>query len=158
MPRNNAVKSERTQLPPASQTRPKIASTRPMPVDETTPDTYAAIDAARLADYYDALRIKLAEIQTEIELHTPKVIEAMKAAGKTNFNTMHGRVSLLEKTEDKEVFDEKAAVALLEKHGIPLPPTLEVWIAQHSTEKRPLAMPMTTKKGMTDRLKFEMNK
>lgn len=151
MPRlNTARKSESA---PASQTRPKLAPTRPAPVDETTPDTYAAIDAARIADEYDAIRVKQDEFALEEERIRAKLIEAMKASGKKNFNTMHGRVTLLEATEGKQVADEKAAVALLEKHGIPQPPTMEAWLAQHR-----MTMPTKPKEGLPDRVKFELNK
>jgi hypothetical protein len=150
---NTATKPERIAPPPASQTRPKFATTRPVPVDETTPDTFTSIDAARLADDYDAIRVKLEEFGREEERIRLQLIEAMKTSCKKNFNTMHGRVSFLEKTEDKQVADEKAAVALLESRGIPQPPTMEAWLAQHR-----IPMPMTTKKGLPDRIKFEMNK
>lgn len=155
MPRNvSAVepKSKKDQAP-ASQTRPKLAPTRPAPVDETTPDTYAAIDAARIADEYDAIRIKLAEFEQLEKEKSAQLVDAMKKSGKKNFNTMHGRVTLLEATEGKQVADEKAAVALLEKHGISQPPTMEVWLVQHC-----LTMPTKIKEGMPDRIKFEMNK
>lgn len=153
MPRPSAVKHERPSSPPASQTRPRLATTRPEPVDETTPDTFAAIDAARLADDYDSIRVKQEEFAREEESIRTRLIEAMKAANKKNFNTLHGRVTLLEETESKQVADEKAAVALLESRGIPQPPTMEAWLAQHR-----IPMPMTTKKGLPDRIKFELNK
>lgn len=149
----NTIKVERPSTPPASQTRPRLMSTRPDPVDETTPDTLAAIDAARLADEYDAIRIKQEEFAREEERVRIRLIEAMKASNKKNFNTMHGRVTLLESTDDRQVADEKAAVALLESRGLPQPPTMEAWLAQHR-----IPMPMTTKKGMVDRIKFELNK
>lgn len=137
---------------PASQTRPKLATARPEPIDEPRSDFAAARDAARLADDYDALRVKIAEFEAmEADLR-PRLIAAMKAADKKHFNTMHGRVSLLDATDDKQVADEKAAVALLESRGLPQPPTMEAWLAQHR-----IPMPMTTKKGMPDRIKFEKN-
>jgi hypothetical protein len=148
---NTATKTN--QSAPASQTRPKLVTTRPEPIDEHLPDTYAALDAARLADDYDAIRVKLAEFEQEKKDIESKLIPAMKAAGKHNFNTMHGRVSFLPATESKPVPDEKAAVALLEKNGIPQPPTMGEWLAQHR-----LQMPMKEAKGMDDRIKFEMNK
>ncbi len=147
------TKAERSAPPPASQTRPRLVPTRPAPADETTPDTYAAIDAARLADEYDAIRVKQEEFAREEERVRLRLIEAMKSSDKKNFNTMHGRVTLLERTEDKQVADEKAAVALLESRGLPQPPTMEAWLAQHR-----IPMPMTTKKGLCDRIKFELNK
>lgn len=150
--RNLTKKTERS-APPASQTRPKLATTRPEPADETTPDTYAAIDAARLADEYDAIRVKQEEFAREEESIRKRLIDSMKSSGKKNFNTMHGRVTLLESTESKPVPDMDAAVALLEKHGIPQPPTMEAWLAQHR-----LAMPTKPKAGLPDRIKFEMNK
>lgn len=156
--RKNAATSSDRSSSPASQTRPKLAATRPAPIDDPIPDTHAAIDAARLADDYDAIRIKLAEFETEKKGIETKLIAAMKASGKKNFNTMHGRVSFLPATDGKVVPDEKAAVALLERHGISQPPTLAEWIARHSTEERPLKMPTTTKAGMPARIQFEMNK
>jgi hypothetical protein len=124
-----------------------------VPVDETTPDTFTSIDAARLADEYDAIRVKLAEFEEERKRIEEKLIPAMKSAGKHNFNTMHGRVSFLPATDASQVPDEKAAVALLERHGISQPPTMEAWLAQHR-----LTMPTKEKAGLADRLKFEMNK
>jgi hypothetical protein len=157
MPRNLVTKTDRSP-PPASQTRPKLAQTRPEPVDEPLPETFTAIDAARFADDYDAIRTKQIEFEAEEERLRVLLIVAMPASGKKNFNTMHGRVSFLPKTEGKQVPDEKAAVALLASHGIPQPPTLEVWLAQHrDSEGKPLQMPMKPKEGMPDRIKFEKN-
>jgi hypothetical protein len=142
---------------PASQTRPKLVVGHPIPTpmreDETIPDTHAALDAARDADDYDAIRVKLDEFNREEERIRLRLIASMKASGKKNFNTMHGRVTFLPATEGKQVPDEKAAVALLEKNGIPQPPTMGEWLAQHR-----LHMPMKETKGMDDRIKFEMNK
>ena len=98
MTRNGTAKRERPA--PASQTRPKLAATRPAPIDDPIPDTHAEIDAARLADDYDAIRIKLAEFETEKKEIEAKLVAAMKASGKKNFNTMHGRVSFLPATDD----------------------------------------------------------
>jgi hypothetical protein len=151
MPRNVATKDDRSP-PPASQTRAKLAITRPVPIDEPIPDTIAAVDAARLADDYDAICVKLDEFTREKERIRVRLIEAMKAANKKNFNTMHGRVTLLDATESKPVADEKAAVALLESRGIPQPPTMEAWLAQHR-----IPMPTKDRPGLPDRIKFEMN-
>lgn len=144
---------------PASQTRPKLATTRPEPVDEPLPGVVESRYAAQLADDYDAIRVKQIEFDAVEKELKPRLIEAMKVAGKKNFGTMHGRVSFLPETEGKEVPDEDAAIALLAKHGIPQPPTLEVWLAQHRDEDgKPLQMPMKTKEGQPDRIKFELNK
>jgi hypothetical protein len=122
------------------------------------PDTWAAIEAARLADDYDAIRVKLDEFTALKEELEVKLIAAMKASGKKHFAPMHGRVSFLPATEGRMVPDEKAAIALLAKHGIPQPPTLEVWLAQHRDgEGKPLQMPLKAKDGMPDRIKFEKN-
>lgn len=152
MRKNTAPKVERSAPPPASQTRPKVASTRPDPADETTPDMHAAYDAARLADEYDAIRVKQEEFAREEEQIRLRLIEAMRRSGKRNFNTMHGRATLLEATDDRQVADERAAVALLESRGLPQPPTMEAWLAQHR-----IPMPLTTKKGLAARIKFELN-
>ena len=138
---------------PASQTRPRLATTRPEPVDEPLPEIVASREAAILADDYDAIRVKLDEFTAEKERLEELLIAAMKRADKRNFNTMHGRVSLLAATDEKQVPDMDAAVALLEKHGIPQPPTMEAWLAQHR-----LTVPTKTKKGLSDRIKFEPNK
>jgi hypothetical protein len=159
MRRTNAATTNKSDRAPASQTRPKaIVSTRPEPMDEPLPDFAAALDAAALADEYDSIRVKQAEFDAEEKRIKEQLIAAMKAAHKEHFNTMHGRVSLLKATESKEVPDEKAAVALLAKHGIPQPPTMAEWLARHrDSEGKPLQMPMTTKEGMPDRIKFEKN-
>jgi hypothetical protein len=151
MPRN--IPARKSEPAPSSQTRPKLATTRPSPMDEPMPDFEAGRDAAKLADELDSIRVKLAEFEREKETIEARLIEAMKAAKKKNLGTLHGRVTLLEATEDKQVPDLDAAVALLEKHAISQPPTMEAWLAQHR-----LTMPTKTKKGLSDRIKFEMNK
>lgn len=117
------------------------------------PEITASRNAAILADNFDAIRVKLDEFTAEKERIEVELIAAMKVADKRNYNTMHGRVSLLLATEDKQVPDMDAAVALLEKHGIPQPPTMEAWLAQHR-----LTVPTKSKKGLSDRIKFEPNK
>lgn len=154
--RKNTATNDRSP-PPASQTRPKLAVTRPTPVDEPLRDFDVAVDALRLAEEYDALRIAVEqrreEWERELDTMEARVIVAMKAAGKTNIATHHGRVTLVSASEAKRVDDNDAAKELLSARGIPLPPTIKETLARYN-----LAMPTKIKEGMPDRLRFEMNK
>lgn len=156
MRKNTATSSDRSP-PPASQTRPRLANTRPVPIDEPLRDFDVAVDALRLAEEYDALRIAVEqrreEWERELGTMEAKVIAAMKAAGKTNIATHHGRVTLVSASEAKRVDDNDAAKELLVKHGIPFPPTIKETLARNG-----IAMPTKIKEGQPDRLRFEMNK
>lgn len=145
------------QPAPASQTRPKLVSTRPDPVDEPLRDFDRQVDALRVANEYDALRIAIElrekEWNEELARVEARLIAAMKASGEKNLTTLHGRISFLTSTEAGQVKDEKAAEKLLASKGIPLPPTMQEWLARHD-----LAMPTKSKEGLPDRLRFEKNK
>ena len=155
--RKNAATNNDRSPPPASQTRPKLAVTRPSPIDDPLRDFDAGVDAIRLANEFDALRIavELRREEWERELATmeAKVVAAMKAANKTNIATHHGRVTLISASEAKRVDDNDAAKALLAKHEIPLPPTIKETLARHG-----IAMPTKVREGQPDKLRFEMNK
>ena len=154
--RKNAV-TNNDRSPPASQTRPKLAATRPAPIDEPLRDFDVAVDALRLAEEYDALRIAVEqrreEWERELDAMEARVIAAMKAAEKTNIATHHGRVTLVSASEAKRVDDNDAAKELLMKHEIPFPPTIKETLARNG-----IAMPTTIKEGQPDKLRFEMNR
>jgi hypothetical protein len=153
---NTATKADRSSAP-ASQTRPKLATVRPEPIDEPRLDFDKQVDALRIANEYDAMRIavELREVEWKAELKDveTRLIAAMKATGEKNLTTLHGRVSFLSATDDSQVPDEKAAEKLLASKGIPLPPTMQEWLARHD-----MAMPMKPKDGLPDRIRFEKNK
>ncbi len=142
---------------PASQTRPRLATTRPEPVDEPLKDFDRRVDALRIANEYDALRISIElrekEWNDELANVETRLISAMKASGEKSLGTLHGRISYLPATENGQVKDEDAAKKLLASKGIPLPPTMQEWLARHD-----LAMPTKPKDGLPDRLRFEKNK
>jgi hypothetical protein len=152
-----ARRSSRASAAPESQTRPTLArvESRPAPPTEARAVTRenVAIRAAREADRYAELRVKQAEIEAEVKALSCELIEDMKDAGKERFATEHGLVSFLPATDARAVPDEAAAVALLESKGIPLPPTLEDWLARHG-----LAMPKKAKAGLPDRIEFRRSK
>jgi len=144
----------RNQPAPDSQVRPVAPRIvpAPPPPEETSPvrsDPAAAIRAAREADEYAALRVRLAEIDAEKKELEARLVEDMKRAGKTRFSTEHGLVSFLAATVGGEIVDEAAAVALLESRGLPQPPTLEEWLRRHE-----LDVPKKVKKGLPDRIEF----
>lgn len=160
---SSARRSSRASAPPESTTRPRDpwshqVAPPPAPVEETrrereTGDPAAAIRAAREADMYAQLRVQRARVDEEIERLSSELIEDMKAAGKERFSTEHGLVTFLPATEARAVPDVDAAVALLEQHGIPQPPTMEEWLSRHG-----LAMPKKAKAGLPDRIEFRRSK
>lgn len=151
------MRLSKVNQPPVSQVRPKAASSRPDRADEPMHDFDRKVDALRVANEYDALRIAIelrkAEWETELKNVESRLISAMKASGEKNLATLHGRITFLAATAPSQTNDEDMAKELLATKGIPLPPTMQEWLSRHG-----IAMPMKSKGGFFDRLRFEKNK